>query len=45
MVKTSEEVGDGEWRLPPSWTEVHIGAVFPGGAETSLGGKPWTYRA
>lgn len=37
MGKTFEEVGDGERRVPPSWTEVYLGAPSPGGAETSLG--------
>lgn len=39
MGKTFEEVGDGEWRVPPFWTEVHMGVPSPGGAKTSFGGQ------
>lgn len=37
MGKTFEEVGDGERRIPPSWTGVYLGAPFPDGAKTSFG--------
>lgn len=45
MGKTFEEVSDRERRVPPSWTEVYLGALSPGGAKTSFGAKPWTCRA